>query len=181
MKQNRVKSIITAVTLTVLTTAGHAQTTCSETPTRISVGANRLDKALAELSGQITCTIRYDRKVAQTFRSPAVKGNLTPSDALIQLVKGTGLEVHTDASLALNQADQEAIGLRAATLQANLGQAVKSQKLGQQTANQMFGKLGDVRTSVVELAKKQGFVSAAEKASYTRVFNEAEHLLASGK
>jgi hypothetical protein len=105
-----------------------------------------------------------------------------PTEALIRMVRGTGLEVHADSmGLHISQADQEAIGLKAATLQASVGQAIKSQKIGQHTANGLFAKLGDVRTSVVDLARSQGFVSAAEKASYQRTFTEVERVLVSGQ
>ncbi len=108
-----------------------------------------------------------------------MQGKLTAADALVRLVQGTGLEAHSDAKgLRIDQADQEKIGLRAATLQAQLGQAVKSQTLARPIATAMYAELGEVRTSVTELAKKQGFVSAAEKASYQRKFTKAEHLLA---
>ena len=63
-------------------------------------------------------------------------------------------------------------------LQARLGQAVKAKTIAQSTANALYGDLGEVRTSVTSLAKQQGFVSAAEKASYQRTFAKAEQLVA---
>jgi hypothetical protein len=162
----------------ILNTTSYAQMPCTQKPAKINIRANRLDKALKELSGQISCKIYYDTKLVHSFQSRTLNGDLTPSDALIQLVKGTGLEVHAEQnSLTINQADQKAIGIKAATLQASLGQAVKSKKMTQKVANQMYAELAELRTSVVELAKKQGFISAAEKASYQRTFGKAEQLL----
>ena len=44
-------------------------------------------------------------------------------------------------------------------------------------ANEMYTELGDVKTSVTEFAKSQGFVSAGEKASYQRTFEKAQQVL----
>lgn len=38
-------------------------------------------------------------------------------------------------------------------------------------SNSLFKQLSDVKTSVEELAKRQGFVSAAEKESFQRTFS----------
>ena len=156
-----------------------AQAPCKTTPTTLHIAAGTLDNALTALSTQVGCPVQYDKQLAQQFRVPAVQGKFTAADALVRLVKGTGLEAHTNAKgLSVSQADQNQIGLRAATLQAKLGQAVKSQKLMQPTANALYEELGTVRNSVTTLAKQQGFVSAAEKASYQRTFAKAEQVLA---
>lgn len=156
-----------------------AQGPCSTTPQTIHLAAGTLDHALTSLATQLGCPVQYDKKLAQQFRVSAVQGKLTAADALVRLVQGTGLEAHTDAKgLSVSQADQEKIGLRAATLQAQLGQAIKSQTLAPNTANTLYAELGEVRTSVTTLAKQQGFVSAAEKASYQRTFAKAEQVLA---
>ena len=48
-------------------------------------------------------TVSLPRRV-QNFRDKAIKGHLTPPDALIALVQGTGLEVHAEQSnLQINQ------------------------------------------------------------------------------
>ncbi|QNE42353.1 hypothetical protein F1C16_22290 (plasmid) [Hymenobacter sp. NBH84] len=139
-------------------------------------------QALTDLSRQTGCLVQYDPQLVQSYRGRAVEGRLTTADALVQLVKGTGLEVHTDKDkFSVNQADQHAIGDKAATLQAQLGQAMQTKKLPQNKTTALHIELGAVRTSVVEFAKKQGFVSAAEKASYQRTFTKVEQLLASVK
>lgn len=182
MKITCSRAITLAVGLLILSTVGYAQNLCFTTSAVINVSASPLAKALVSLSSQTGCPIGYEAKLVRPFRSSTVKGRLTPTEALIRMVRGTGLEVHADSmGLHISQADQEAIGLKAATLQASLGQAVKSQKVGQHTANGLFAKLGDVRTSVVDLARSQGFVSAAEKASYQRTFTEVERVLVIGQ
>ncbi|MBO3273368.1 STN domain-containing protein [Hymenobacter defluvii] len=139
-------------------------------------------QALTDLSRQTGCPVQYEQQLVQPFRSPAIAGRLTTADALLQLVKGTGLEVHTtNDKLSVSQADQQAISSKAAALQTQVGQAVKAQKLPQHATTALYAELGAVRTSVVTLAKQQGFVSAAEKASYQRTFAKAEQLLASVK
>lgn len=165
--------------LAFLHATAFAQAPCKTTPTTLHLAASTLDNALTALSAQAGCPVHYDKQLAQQFRVPAVQGKFTAADALVRLVKGTGLEAHTDATgLSVSQADQNKIGLRAAALQAQLGQATKAQKLTQPTTNALYAELGAVRTSVTTLAKQQGFVSAAEKASYQRTFAKAEQVLA---
>jgi hypothetical protein len=166
-------------TLALATATVLAQAPCHPTPTTFHIAAGTLEQALTTLATQAGCPVQYDKKLVQSFRAPAVQGKFTAADALVRLVHGTGLEAHSEASrLSASQADQEKIGLRAATLQAQLGQAIKAQTLAKPLANAMYAELGEVRTSVTELAKQQGFVSAAEKASYQRTFAKTEHLLA---
>lgn len=165
--------------LTLFTATAFAQAPCQTSPTTLHITAGTLDHALTALAAQTNCPVQYDKQLVQQFRAPALQGKLTAADALTSLVKGTGLEAHCDANgLSVSQADQEKIGLQAAMLQARLGQAVKAQTIAQSTANALYGDLGEVRTSVTSLAKQQGFVSAAEKASYQRTFAKAEQLVA---
>jgi hypothetical protein len=68
-----------------------------------------------------------------------VQGKLTAADALVRLVQGTGLEAHSDTNgLSVSQADQNRTGLKAAALQAQFGQAIKSQPLAPSTANALY-------------------------------------------
>ena len=76
------------------------------------------------------------------------------------------------------QADQQQIEQRATALQAAVQQAAKAHKLKQTAADALYKELAGVKASVQELAPKQGFVSAAEKASYQRVFAKAERAVA---
>jgi hypothetical protein len=165
--------------LALLSATAFAQAPCQTTPITIHIAAGTLDNALTTLGTQAGCPVQYDKKLVQSFRAPMVQGKLTAAEALVRLVQGTGLEAHSDTKgLSVSQADQEKIGFKAAALQAKFGQAIKSQTLAPSTANALYKELGTVRTSVTELAKQQGFVSAAEKASYQRTFAKAEQVLA---
>ncbi|UOR05985.1 hypothetical protein MUN82_02515 [Hymenobacter aerilatus] len=178
MSTSFLRFLLAASVATVTSLPGIAQTT----PTPLHIAAGPLDKALLALSSQTGHPVQFDQRLTTSFRSPNVQGTLLPAQALIQLVQGTGLEAHNEHNtLSVSRVDQSAIELQAATLQAQLGQAVKSQKVTQRTANKLYAELADVRSSVVELAKMQGFVSAAEKASYQRTFAKVQHVLASAK
>jgi hypothetical protein len=76
------------------------------------------------------------------------------------------------------QADQQQVEQQATGLQAAVQQAAKAHKLKQPAADALYKELAGVKASVKELAPKQGFVSAAEKASYQRVFAKAERAIA---
>jgi len=165
--------------LALLSAMAFAQAPCHPTPTTFHLAAGPLAQSLTTLGAQAGCPVQYDKKLVQSFRAPAVQGQLPAADALVRLVQGTGLEAHSDASgLSVSQADQQAIGRRAATLQARLGQAAKAQTLAQPIATTLYGELAEVRASATTLARQQGFISAAEKASYQRTLAKAEHLLA---
>lgn len=171
MNLTATKAALALGAFALFSTSAFAQALCTTKPIAFHLAAGGLEPALTAFSAQAGCPVQYDKKLARQFRASAVQGKLTAAEALVRLVKGTGLEAHSDAKgLSVNQADQNTIGLRAATLQAQLGQAVKSQKLAQPTANALFKELSEIRTSVTALAKQQGFVSAAEKASYQRTF-----------
>jgi len=172
----RIAALIPFIAL--FSAAAYSQNRCEDTIVKVNVSANRLDRALAELSSQIACPINYDKKSSKSFRSGTVKGMLKPSDALVKLITGTGLEVHNENNqLVINKMDQQATILKATSLQADLNKAIKSQKVSSKIANEMYTELGDIKTSVTEFAKSQGFVSAGEKASYQRTFEKAQQVL----
>ncbi len=107
----------------------YAQTACKNTPVNIKVTARPLNQALTEFSKQIDCKLSYQPALVKGLKANSVAGKIIPFNGLTQLIKGSGLEVHvTGAGFELNQDDQKQIGLKAATLQAHLNQAVKSQK-----------------------------------------------------
>ncbi|RZK32822.1 MAG: hypothetical protein EOO63_00090 [Hymenobacter sp.] len=81
-------------------------------------------------------------------------------------------------ALAASQADQSQIERKSTALQTDIGQALKLKKLDRKTADALTKELVEVKTSVASLAKQQGFVSAAENASYQRVFAKVERALA---
>ena len=172
----RIAALIPFIAL--FSATAYSQNRCEDTIVKVDVSANRLDLAIAELSSQIACPISYDKKFSKRFRSGTVKGMLKPSDALIKLITGTGLEVHNENNqLVINKMDQQATILKATSLQTDLNKAVKSQKVSSKIANEMYTELGDIKTSVTEFAKSQGFVSAGEKASYQRTFEKAQQVL----
>jgi hypothetical protein len=77
--------------------------------------------------------------------------------------------------------EQVSITQRASALQQQLKQAAAAHHIDPTAARTVNQELAEVQKSVAELAPKQGFVSAAEKASYQRTFAKAEQLLAPGK
>lgn len=160
-------------------TSVSAQTPCKSSPTVIHITSGPLQKTLADFSTQLGCPVQYNRRVVQSVRGNAVQGKLAPSEALIQLVQGTGLEAHYDNNkLSVSQADQLATKRTASALQVRLKQAASAQKVSLAASTAMQAELEQVKTSVVKLATQQGFVSAAEKASFQRTFARAEQLLA---
>ncbi len=63
------------------------------------------------------------------------------------------------------------ISMRANVLQSDIGTARKARRLTQPTADHLFERIEKVRADIAGFVKQQGFLSAAERASYDREFD----------
>lgn len=66
---------------------------------------------------------------------------------------------------------QAHVSLRANVLQADVGAARKRRHITQHNADRLLSRVEKVREGANDLVKKQGFLSAAERASYDREFD----------
>lgn len=66
---------------------------------------------------------------------------------------------------------QAHISVRANVLSADVSTARKARRISESQANQSIQKIADVRSQTDALVKKQGFLSAAERASFDREFD----------
>lgn len=64
------------------------------------------------------------------------------------------------------------IALRADTLQADIGNARKARLLTQGQANALWQRVARIRHDADGFARKQGFLSAGERASYDRALDQ---------
>ena len=101
----------------------------------------------------------------------ALDGQYTAADALIHLVRGSGFEVHLDnGRYRVNHADAQALQRRIKTLTRDIDSVADAQALSKTREAALRKQLGAVWTSAQRLIREQGFLSAAEKASYNRTF-----------
>lgn len=63
---------------------------------------------------------------------------------------------------------QDHISMRANMLQADIGTASKARPIPKQTSQRLWNRVDAIRKASDRLAAKQGFLSAAERASYDR-------------
>ncbi|KQS49617.1 MULTISPECIES: hypothetical protein [unclassified Sphingomonas] len=69
---------------------------------------------------------------------------------------------------SIKDARQAHISMRANILEADLGTARKARRLTQRQTDTLFKRVEAVRHATDRFVKKQGFLSAAERASYDR-------------
>ncbi|MGU3389260.1 hypothetical protein [Sphingomonas sp. M1A8_2b] len=69
---------------------------------------------------------------------------------------------------SITDARQAHISMRANILEADLGTARKARRLTQSETERLFKRVENVRHATNRFVKKQGFLSAAERASYDR-------------
>ncbi|MFC0337587.1 hypothetical protein SAMN05421848_1625 [Kushneria avicenniae] len=139
----------------------------------------RLDQALQQFAHTSGCPVEVDTSQLGDRQAPALQGKFTPDAALIQLVRGSGLEVHLDdGHYRVNQSDRERINDRIETLRYRIESARDSDQLTQNDARTLDTQLEAIRTQSDQLITEQGFLSAAEMASYERLFAWLEGRLA---
>ncbi|KQB57532.1 TonB-dependent siderophore receptor [Acidovorax sp. SD340] len=69
----------------------HAQAATTDKPVAISIAAQPLDAALNELAAATGVPVAFSPALVAGKKAPAVKGNLTPREAVNQLLSGSGL------------------------------------------------------------------------------------------
>lgn len=69
----------------------HAQAAATDKPVAISIAAQPLDAALNELAAATGVPVAFSPTLVAGKKAPAVKGNLTPREAVNQLLSGSGL------------------------------------------------------------------------------------------
>lgn len=89
-----IRSTIAAILCSV-TFAAHAM---ADTPTRIDVPAGELVRALETLSRQASVDLVFQPDQIKSFRTEGVSGTYSPQEAIRLLLKGTPLQLRTDAS-----------------------------------------------------------------------------------
>lgn len=141
----------------------------------------RLDQALEQFAHTSGCPVEVDSSSLGNLQAPALSGQFTPEAALIQLVRGSGLEVHLDNDhYRINQSDRERIEDLVETFRYRIDSVRDSQQLADSEAGALDAQLDAIETQSDQLITEQGFLSAAEKAGYERFFAWLEGRLAPG-
>ncbi|WP_456268789.1 STN domain-containing protein [Kushneria sp. AK178] len=139
----------------------------------------RLDEALQQFAHTSGCPVEVDDALLEGHRASALDGSFTPDAALIQLVRGSGLEVHLDKGhYRINQSDRERIDDLIETFRYRIGNARGDGTLGPHDADALMTQLDAIEAQSDQLITEQGFLSAAERAGYERLFAWLEGRLA---
>jgi outer membrane receptor protein involved in Fe transport len=93
------KSIMLRTTLIAITCSiSVASYAIADSPKQINIPAGDLVTGLESLARQADVSLVYQAQRLTGLRTRGVSGNLTPKEAVIQLLEGTKLEVRTDTS-----------------------------------------------------------------------------------
>lgn len=153
--------------------AGPAMSACLTQTGDYDYPKQRLDQALQQFAHTSGCFVTVKPDVLKDKRANALSGHYTPADALVRLVRGTGLEVHVDdGQYAVNTTDQARLTHRIKTLKSRIQRARADGRLSAEQARDFDQQLSAIETGSTELIRQQGFLSAAENASYQRFFND---------
>lgn len=146
---------------------------CQNVKANVVIEIQPLSTALETLRRQTKCPISVDADLGGLYTKQRINGRMTPIDALVSLSKGTGLEAtQLHQGLGIGRYEQDEIRRRADRLTAAVNNASNNNAIDADTAQAAIKKLNDVVRGAVELAKKQGFISAGELASFDRDLTE---------
>lgn len=141
---------------------------CQNSKVKVNIQSQPIASALDQLSRQTRCPISKDASLEGVV-SHKVSGYMTPINALVELSKETGLEALTlRQGLGIGRYEQDKLELRAEDLKHRIKKAVDNKSMAPERAKRLNAKLDKIVGDAKVLAKKQGFVSAGEVASYER-------------
>ncbi|WP_110669969.1 hypothetical protein [Salinicola halophilus] len=148
-----------------------AWATCQPNAVDYDLPTQRLDQALQQFAHRSGCFVEVTQAALAGQQASPTKGRFVPTTAIIHLVQGTGLEVHLDGDhYRVDHSDREAMFARIDALTDEIASARAQGALDAARANALSAQLDVVTTQMPALIAQQGFLSAAEKASYTRLF-----------
>jgi len=161
-------AIVASAALPASAMAQSAPFNCQNDPQRVQIGAQPMRAAISDLSKQTRCPISIDAQIGGIY-GHAVKGTVTPLAAAVALVRGTGLEVMLiKQGIGIGRYEQDAFDAKVDMLTSKVQDGVNSGRINSSRAASLRRQLTGVTTSIHQVAREQGFVSAAEKASYRR-------------
>ncbi|WP_299257443.1 STN domain-containing protein [uncultured Kushneria sp.] len=165
----------------VLGCSAQASAACQIQAIQYDYPEQRLDQALEQFAHTSGCPVEVDSASLGNLQAPALSGRFTPGAALIQLVRGSGLEVHLDnGHYRINQSDREHIEDLVETFRYRIDSARDNNQLTQDEARDLDAQLDAIEAQSDQLITEQGFLSAAEKAGHERFFAWLEGRLAPG-
>lgn len=174
---NRLLPIVVAFG-NVFLCAGQAVAACQPGPFALSLPAQRLDERLQELAHRTGCAVDVDPGLMQGKRSVALSGSLTADQAFIRSVRGSGLEVRpVQGHWQVDRAQQHYFFGRTAVLREAIAQTRKQGDVTQGQSRRLVAELAKVETGVLRHVREQGFLSAAERASYERTLTAVDQAL----
>ena len=96
-----IRTVVAAVAALVVASVQARETPATQTKRNFQIAAQPLSQALLEFSRQADLIVTAPSELVRDKRAPEIRGELTPSAALSQLLRGAGLEASFTASGAI--------------------------------------------------------------------------------
>jgi outer membrane receptor protein involved in Fe transport len=133
----------------------------ADSPSEFDVPAGELDAALKSLAKQADVELVYQPEQVRDVHTEGLKGNYSAQEAVIVLLKGTRLQVHTDSSGAMVIAPvmpaekSTALGLEENGSKMELAQVVSSGSQSTESSGQGTGEKMERLEEIVVTAQKR--------------------------
>ncbi len=151
---------------------------CQAGPFAIALPEQRLDERLQDLAHRTGCFVAVEPALLEGKRAPALDGLLTSEQAFLQSVRGRGLETGpSQGHWRIDRAQQIQFAARIALLRARLADAAHGTAITPKAAGTLDRELDAIAVDVPAQVRAQGFLSAAERASYGKRLDAVERSL----
>ena len=172
MRFRRPYLAVAAITMASLFGITPALAACQPGPMPISLPAQRMDERLQALAHATGCHVDVDDALIAGKRVLPLRGTLPTDQMFFRTVQGSGLEVEPNQGhWRVSRDQQRYFAQRIARIGSDIAAARRNRRI---TAAQAAGyqrELATVRSGVPHYVREQGFLSAAERSSYTAMLD----------
>ena len=145
---------------------------CQNEPLKIDISSQPVSQAIKVLTKQTDCPVSIDASL-KNITSNRVQGTMTPPDAIVALVRGTGLEgVTLKQGLGIGHYEQKAFQAQTDDVLRTVRQRVSERRLTKSQSKKIQDSMKSLMEGLKQNVLEQGFLSAGEKASYQRTLEK---------
>lgn len=171
-------SAVAAVAIALPAFAAPAVAACRAGPVTVALPAQRLDERLQALARLTGCTVDVDPALLAGRRAAALRGAMPTDQAFFRSVRGSGLEAGpVQGHWRVDRAQQVYFAARIADTEARLRGAERGRRIAPAQAADDRRTLARIGTGVTRYVRDQGFLSAAERSSYTALLDRLDQRL----
>ncbi|MFN3837411.1 MAG: hypothetical protein ACK4MI_06810 [Brevundimonas sp.] len=160
-------ALLSALGLLAVGAASPALAECMTAPQTMTLPEQRLDARLQDLAHKTGCPVQVDAALLADKRAPALSGDLTPEQAYLGSIRHAGLEgAPIQGGWRIDRAQQDRLAARTAEVRTRAIAARRDGRLNGRALSSIQRQLSAVDAQAAALVRRQGFLSAAERASF---------------